>query len=159
MQRKLLAIVVALGLATTFAVPIAMATSSSPGACTPYQTTSNTSSDGSMYVKAIAYLCPGGGTSGQIGWDAYSGGSYTTTSVNYCNSAHTVPSSDNIVVGQFYYGTSGCSYYVSGNYAFNTLFFTNTGTASGFSTTDVLGWSGNCAWGGSACTATASASA
>jgi len=158
MKRRLSAIIIALALATSFCVPLAVAGSPSPAACTSYQSTSNTSSDGTMYVRATEYLCPGGGTSGQVGYDAYSGGSYYTTSYTACGTKYSAPSSDNLVAVSFYSGTS-CSPSATGNFNFNTVYSGSSGTVSGSSTTDITGWSGNCAWGGSACTATTSASA
>jgi len=145
-------------LTATLAVPIAVANSPSPNYCSIYSSNSSTSSDGSMFVKAIAYQCSSGGTSGQVEWNAYFGGSHFTNSYKACGNTYSAPTSDNIVAVSFYYGTS-CSPAAEGNYNFNTTLSGSAGTVSGSSTTDVVGWSGNCAWGGSACTATASASA
>ena len=159
MKRKLFAIIIALALTMSFAVPLAVAGSPSPAACTSYQSTSNTSSDGTMYVRATEYLCPGGGTSGQVGFEAYSSvGGYSTTSYTACGSIYSTPTAGDLVEVSFYYGTS-CGPSYAYNFPYKTLESGSSGTVSGSSTTDITGWSGNCAWGGSACTTTTSASA
>lgn len=160
MRRKFLAIAISIALAFSFSMPIAAAKSTTPNVCTLYQSSSSTSSDGSMFAKALAYTCPTT-TSGQVEWEAYSGQSYSATgTITLCGSAQAFTNANDLQGGQSSYSTI-CYWEYSYSFALSTLGSYSFTAHSGAVTVTEYGWSGNCnnLNVGSACVATTSASA
>lgn len=139
-------------------VPAALATtSSSPLVCTN-NSNSATSSDSSMYVKAIAGGCPNGTNSASLTWEAYTGGTNSYTGyVGYACTTHVyVSSALDYWFGSASYG-SGCDPQSGYDYTFGSAHGYSFPGGSGGVTTSITGWSGNCTQGSSSCTASTSA--
>ena len=170
---RLISIAAVVVLLPVFLAPAAIA-QAGPQVCMLQGSSSDTSSDGSMYVIASVYTCSTN-YDGQVGWNAYSGGTYQSGSVGLAAYVCGSPNPYHIYYvenGQFsqtYYsgsglcygddgpvnGTSGAYNYYAWNTAFGNTFIAGVGTP----TVSIIGWSGNCnTFGGSSpCTASATA--
>lgn len=161
MQREYPAFALSIALILSISAPVAKAVSFSPNVCTLSQSNSSTSTDGSMFVKALAYKCPPSNTSGQAEWEAYSGRSYVATgTLNVCGSGHSFTNAEDLQGGQAAYSTI-CYGEYSYNFALSTLGLYSFTAHSGGVNVSEYGWSGKCSSlsVGSACAATTSASA
>jgi hypothetical protein len=160
LERKVaVAVIVTVFASLSFLARAALATSSiSPLLCTN-NFNSATSSDSSMYVKAIAGGCSNGTNSASVTWEAYTGGTNAYTGyVGYACSTHVyVSSALDYWFGSASYG-SGCDSQSGYNYVFGSAHSYSFPGGSGGITTSITGWSGNCAQGSSSCTASTSAS-
>lgn len=158
MKRKLLALALCAAFAFTASMPLALAASSSPNSCFLYQSTSNTSSDGSMTVKAFAYTCASN-TSSQVEWYASSGRTYTTSgTLTICGTGQSLTNVNDFQGGQAVYSTV-CYGEYSYDFSLNTLGSYSFTAHSGSVTVDEYAWSGNCPGSSSTCVASTSASA
>jgi hypothetical protein len=144
-----------------FVVAPVVATSG-PNSCVIYGNNANTSSDGSMFVRAVAQICNTTPV-GSMSWEAYTGEAYYVTNeqATVCGNSQTASgNSYDLIVGQAAYATT-CSYYIGQNYATGQLMSYTFPTGSTSVTVSVEGWSGNCSSIGpsSPCTTSTSASA